>query len=92
MSDQSANAVAFVRTESVPASAPPSNAAGPIKWIKDNLFSGAGNSILTLLAILSIYIILSKSMPWILNGVWDAPSLKACREILDGATGACFGS
>jgi len=29
-------------------------------------------------------------MPWILNGIWDAPTLSACREILDGATGACF--
>ena len=44
MSDTSANAVAFVRTESVPASAPPVNAAGPVKWLKDNLFDGVGNS------------------------------------------------
>lgn len=90
MSDQSANAVAFVRTEPVPASAPPSNAAGPVKWLKENLFSSVGNSILTVLALLTIYMILSKTMPWILNGIWDAPSLSACREILDGTTGACF--
>ena len=90
MSDTSASAVAFVRTESVPASAPPSNVAGPVKWVKDNLFAGVGNSILTVLAILAIYMVLSKSMPWILNGVWDAPSLSACREILNGETGACF--
>ena len=43
MSDTSASAVAFVRTESVPASAPPSNAAGPVKWVKDNLFAGVSN-------------------------------------------------
>ena len=90
MSDTSASAVAFVRTESVPASAPPSNAAGPVNWVKDNLLAGVGNSILTVLAILAIYMVLSKSMPWILNGVWDAPSLSACREILNGETGACF--
>ncbi|MFT5785614.1 MAG: general L-amino acid transport system permease protein [Ascidiaceihabitans sp.] len=90
MSDQSANAVAFVRTEPVPAAAPPSSAAGPVKWIKDNLFAGVGNSILTVLAFLAIYLILSKSMPWFLNGIWDAPSLSACREILNGATGGCF--
>ena len=29
-------------------------------------------------------------MPWILNGIWDSPSLKVCREMLDGETGACF--
>ena len=90
MSDTSANAVAFVRTESVPASAPPVNAAGPVKWLKDNLFDGVGNSILTVLAFVAIYMILSNTMPWVLNGIWDAPTLAACREILDGTTGACF--
>ena len=90
MSDVSANAVAFVRTETVPQSAPPSNAAGPAKWVKDNLFAGVGNSILTILAFIAIYLILAKIMPWILNGVWDAPTLSACREILEGATGGCF--
>lgn len=90
MSDTSANAVAFVRTEPVPASAPPVNAAGPVKWLKDNLFDGVGNSILTALAFVAIYMILSNTMPWVLNGIWDAPTLAACREILDGTTGACF--
>ncbi|MFT6022462.1 MAG: general L-amino acid transport system permease protein [Ascidiaceihabitans sp.] len=85
-----ANSVAFVRTETVPQAAPPSNAAGPAKWIKDNLFAGVGNSILTILAFLVIYLILAKTMPWLLNGIWDAPSLAACREILNGATGGCF--
>ena len=64
MSDTSANAVAFVRTESVPASAPPVNAAGPVKWLKDNLFDGVGNSILTVLAFVAIFLILSNTMPW----------------------------
>jgi len=90
MTELSASNVAFVRTEPVPAAAPPSNASGPVKWIKDNLFDGVGNSILTVLAFLAIYFILSRTMPWILNGIWDAPTLSACREILDGATGACF--
>ena len=90
MTELSASNVAFVRTEPVPAAAPPSNASGPVKWLKDNLFDGVGNSILTVLAFLAIYFILSRTMPWILNGIWDAPTLSACREILDGATGACF--
>ena len=90
MTELSASNVAFVRTEPVPAAAPPSIASGPVKWIKDNLFDGVGNSILTVLAFLAIYFILSRTMPWILNGIWDAPTLSACREILDGATGACF--
>jgi general L-amino acid transport system permease protein len=28
--------------------------------------------------------------PWFFNGIWDSPSLSACREMLDGRTGACF--
>ena len=90
MTELSASNVAFVRTEPVPAAAPPSNASGPVKWIKDNLFDGVGNSILTVLAFFFFFFILSRTMPWILNGIWDAPTLSACREILDGATGACF--
>ena len=54
MTELSASNVAFVRTEPVPAAASPSNASGPVKWIKDNLFDGVGNSILTVLAFLAI--------------------------------------
>jgi general L-amino acid transport system permease protein len=34
--------------------------------------------------------LLAGSLPWLLNGVWSASSLSECREVLDGATGACF--
>ena len=29
-------------------------------------------------------------MPWILGGIWQAPSLQACREILAGDSAGCF--
>ncbi|MCK0096771.1 amino acid ABC transporter permease [Yoonia sp. F2084L] len=87
MTDRS---VAFVRTETLPELPPPPNAAGPTKWIKDNLFATPANSVLTVLAILAIYLILSGALPWMLNGIWTSPSLAVCREILDGTTGACF--
>jgi general L-amino acid transport system permease protein len=82
--------VAFVRTEEVPAMPPPPNAAGPMKWVKDNLFATPANSVLSILALLAIYMILSGTVPWMLNGIWASPSLAVCREILDGTTGACF--
>lgn len=90
MSDTHAHSVAFVRTQEVPAAPPPSNAAGPTKWIKDNLFATPANGALTIVALYAIYIILSGSLPWILGGIWQSPSLAACREILDGASAACF--
>jgi general L-amino acid transport system permease protein len=58
--------------------------------MRENLFSSVTNSILTLAAVYAIYSILSGSMPWILGGIWQAPSLQACREILAGDSAGCF--
>ena len=82
--------IAFVRTKEVPAMPPPPNAAGPVKWIKDNLFATPANGVLTVLAFLAIYMILSGTIPWMVNGIWTSPSLAVCRDILDGTVGACF--
>ena len=90
MSDTHEHSVAFVRTEEVAAKPPPNTAAGPVKWVKDNLFATPANGLLTLIALYVVYLVLSGSLPWILNGIWDSPSLKVCREMLDGETGACF--
>ena len=81
---------AFVRTEQVPPSPPPANAAGPVKWAKDNLFSTPFYSVLTIVALYVIYLILGNTLPWILNGVWGTSSLAECREVLDGVSGGCF--
>jgi len=87
MSDQS---IAFVRHETLPPSPPPASETGIVKWMRENLFSSVTNSILTLAALYVIYSILSGSMPWILGGIWQAPSLQACREILAGDSAGCF--
>jgi general L-amino acid transport system permease protein len=34
--------------------------------------------------------IAQNTLPWIMNGVWQAPSLAACRDVLEGQSGACF--
>ncbi|NDI07060.1 MAG: ABC transporter permease subunit, partial [Rhodobacteraceae bacterium] len=82
--------VAFVRHETLPPSPPPASETGIVKWMRENLFSSVTNSILTLAALYAIYSILSGSMPWILGGIWQAPSLQACREILAGDSAGCF--
>ena len=89
MSDSTSN-VAFVRTEQIPPSAPPVAAAGPVRWVKDNLFSGVFNTILTLVAFYVVAKFAVFVFPWFYNGVWDAASRKECLEILDGVNGACF--
>ena len=90
MSDEQQHSVSFVRTESIPEREPPYAASGPVKWARENLFATPANSVLTIVAAYVIYVVLTPTLPWILNGVWSTSSLAECREVLDGATGACF--
>jgi general L-amino acid transport system permease protein len=90
MSDTHAQSVAFVRDTMLPEQAPPAAEAGVIKWMRENLFKGWFNSILTIVSLYFIYQIVTGAFPWFANGIWSTSSLAECREVLDGATGACF--
>lgn len=87
MSDTQAQA-AYVRTEMLPEQTPPITAAGPVKWIRENLFSSPLNAILTIVSVFVIYYVLSGILPWMVNGIWDAGSLSECREIRDARGGS----
>ncbi|MEM6477954.1 MAG: amino acid ABC transporter permease [Pseudomonadota bacterium] len=82
--------VSFVRKDFVEPSPPPAREAGAVKWIRENLFSGWVNSILTLLSIYFIYQLVTGAWPWFANGVWNTSNLAECRAALAGETGACF--
>jgi len=82
--------VSFVRTETIPQSAPPFETTGPVKWARENLFATPANGLLTLISLFVVYKVLVFALPWFFNGVWNASSLAECREILDGTRGACF--
>ncbi len=86
----SRNTPAFVRSRMLPESPPPVADTGAIRWLRENLFSSVGNTILTLVSAYVVVRILFWAAPWFFNGIWDSPSLSACREMLDGRTGACF--
>ncbi len=79
---------AYVRTEMLPEQAPPITAAGPVKWMRENLFSSPLNAILTVLSIIVIYYVLQGILPWMVNGIWNADSLSECREIRDARGGS----
>lgn len=86
---------AFVRTEITPPKAPPITERGAVKWLRENLFAGPFNTILTLVAFYVLYLFLRAVIPWLANGVWNANSLQECRDIVtasagEGATGACW--
>ncbi|MGB0506170.1 MAG: amino acid ABC transporter permease [Pikeienuella sp.] len=81
--------VSYVQKESIPASPPPSSAVGPVKWMKDNLFSGIVNSILTILSLIFILFLAAEILPWLFDSSWspEVMSLKGCRAEVEGA---CF--
>jgi general L-amino acid transport system permease protein len=74
----------------LPEAPPPAAETGAIKWLRENLFSSVGNTVLTLVSAYVVIMIVISAAPWFFNGIWDSPSLSACREMLDGRTGACF--
>ena len=90
MSDTSSNSVAFVRHEQIPPSPPPAGETGIVHWLRENLFSSWFNAILTLIGLWAVYTLVAAVFPWIANGVWEASSIRDCREQLDGARGGCF--
>ncbi|HSF93148.1 MAG TPA: amino acid ABC transporter permease [Paracoccaceae bacterium] len=85
----------FVRTEILGPKAPPLTQVGIIRWMRENLFNGWLNSILTILAILVVYLVVSALLPWMLQSSWTATSLSECREVIsttygEGTSGACW--
>lgn len=85
----------YVRTEMLPQQTPPLTERGVVKWLRENLFSSFFNGFLTVLGLLVIYALIQAALPWLMNSVWNAGSLKECREIVwasagPDATGACW--
>lgn len=95
MSDLHAHSARYVRDSMLPPETPPTLESGVIKWLRENLFSGWLNSVLTVLGLLAVVYILKLALPWFLHGVWNANSLGECRAIIaanwgEGAHGACW--
>lgn len=96
MSDTHAHSAGFVREGMLDQQEPPMREKGAVKWLRENLFSSPLNGILTILSIIVVYWLLSGLIPWLVNSVWTAGSLKECREVLSTSglgshDGACFG-
>jgi general L-amino acid transport system permease protein len=90
MSDTHAASVPYVRDTMLPQHAPPPTAQGPVKWVRESLFSSIPYTILTFAALYVIYLILSGFLPWLLGGVWTTSNIRECREVLDGVQAGCF--
>ncbi|MFV0301220.1 MAG: ABC transporter permease subunit [Paracoccus sp. (in: a-proteobacteria)] len=95
MSDTHAQTVAFVRETMIEPSPPPERQAGVLRWLRENLFSGLVNTVLTLLGLAIIWFLVSHFWDWFAHSVWNAASLAECRQIIaehwgEGARGACW--
>ncbi|SLN27898.1 Inner membrane amino-acid ABC transporter permease protein YhdY [Pseudooctadecabacter jejudonensis] len=95
MSETHAQSVSYVRETMLSEQEPPVTERGVIKWIRENLFSGWVNILLTVISLFVIYWALALVLPWAFGGVWNAGSLTECREVLfsfykDSHDGACW--
>lgn len=87
-----ANADVFqIRTEEAPLLAAPLSTSGAVGWMRQNLFSSIGNTILTLIGIFIAY---SLIMPFIqfalIDAVWTGENRDACLVADGGHSGACW--
>ncbi|MTD99291.1 ABC transporter permease subunit [Paracoccus sp. YIM 132242] len=95
MSETHAQTVPFVRDTMLPPADPPIKEAGAVRWLRQNLFSGPLNTILTILGVLIVWFVASHFWDWFSHSVWNADSLADCRRIIaetwgEGARGACW--
>ncbi|MFV0492375.1 MAG: amino acid ABC transporter permease [Pseudorhodobacter sp.] len=90
MSDLHAQTVPFVRNTMIEAAPPPASEVGVVGWMRENLLSSWLNILLTVLGLGAVAFVVMEIGPWLLNSVWGVDSLSECREILQGASGACL--
>ena len=65
---------------------PPATSIGPIGWVKNNLFNGVLNSILTLVTLFFLWKVIPPLLRWaFIDSAWFTSS-QACRQ----AAGACW--
>ena len=82
----------FVRAKEMEALPPPNLARGPIAWVRENLFSGTLNTILTLVVLYLLYIIVPPLIKFLfIDAVWTGTDRDACRADTGGSeVGACW--
>ncbi|MCW5731535.1 MAG: amino acid ABC transporter permease [Alphaproteobacteria bacterium] len=67
---------------------PPALSQGWLGWIRENLFAGPFNTLLTILTVWLLLATVPAFIDWaLLKAVWSAPTASVCRE---AAGGACW--
>jgi general L-amino acid transport system permease protein len=75
-----------------PALPPPSGSVGPVRWMRDNLFSSISNTVLTVLGLYLIFTIIPPFIQWaFIDSVFSgADNRKACLALMGEQKGACW--
>ena len=77
---------AYVRDHDAPLRPPPGATAGPIGWLRENLFSSLGNSLLTVVLGAALGYLAWSILDWaILRAVWTGADREACAIANAGA-------
>jgi general L-amino acid transport system permease protein len=72
-----------------PAAQRPTGSAGPVAWLRANLFSTAGNTAITLVVLAVLAWIVPKALDWlVLQAVWGPQPASACDAVR--GQGACW--
>lgn len=89
MSTTQTTGLAYVARGVIPPSPPPASEVGAVRWLRENLFSGWFNSILTVVSLAVVAMLIPPVVSWaFIDSVWNAPSLAGCREV--NPHGACW--
>ena len=88
MADTTKNSALYVRSEMAPDMPPPVRTQGVVGWLRANMFSSVGNSILSLLSIYVIYLAATGIYNFtIVNAIWQGDGGAVCRV---ENVGACW--
>ncbi len=89
--------IAYVRNRMHDTLPPPQSEVGIIGWMRHNLFSSIGNTILTLIGVFLLLLIVPGTLSWtVFDAVWSGVDRTACATIVqggeleDGWSAACW--
>jgi general L-amino acid transport system permease protein len=83
---------AFVRRETLPQEAAPLSVAGPLAWVRANLFSGPVNTLLTLICAYLVFTTVPEVIRfYFIDAVWTGANRDAClADKVGRPVGACW--
>lgn len=83
---------AFVRKETLQQETPPLSVAGPVAWIRANLFSGPVNTLMTLVCVYFVVTTVPELVKfYFIDAVWSGTNRDAClADKVGRPVGACW--